>query len=811
MEYLDFELRIAPGAGREYPVSVLHSPAGEASGTMRFPFDTLALQSNLQMLQIALLRSGGVRRDVMSDEQQSVVEFGQRLFEALMPDAVRESFRRSQDRARSAGRGLRLRLRIEAPELAALPWEYLYDPSDGDYVCLSRDTPVVRYLELDRPPEPVEVHPPLSILGMIVSPSDRAALDVQRERQRVEGATAALRGAGLLKLTWLEGSTWRDLQKAMRQGPFHIFHFVGHGGFDSTSREGVVALTDEAGKTALLSATQLGRVLADHQSLQMVVLNSCLGAKGSGTDVFSSTASILVRRGVPAVIAMQYEISDDAAVEFAHSLYEALADAMPVDAAVAEARKAISLSVTNTVEWGTPVLFMRSPDGVLFRIIGMTPSVARASGRLSGARVAPVETPQDAAQRPAAVQAQRAAEQTEQRRQEAAAEAKRQVVAQVPTPRPQHVPPAPARTAVPRRRRFRKPAWWIGGSAVVVIVLLWARSGGKQPSPLGPTVDFRAEPTVVQRGERTTLTWAVENADTARLEVDENGDGGWVALAELTVEADRTTRGSREVFPNRGAFYRVFAFGPGGGVAGSSIPVEVTPPHVVLSLADSIAAVTAIQPVWTGLRRSANRCGGTFDYFPEGGMRIFYCHLQSLNANPYALLQRLAGTPAFVQGPHSAGTLSLQQRNAFGHYDPRFVGWMVDYLVPGAHDSQFRSLTQPLYDEFVKPLARVFFVTYQKAQADSACFGREVREYAAKVDGRQLPPGYYERFYGFMGDGFCQSGGLDDGGYDGNVVKTTVAFWIRRTIDGTAGDFYRGLEKLLQTYDPDLLATSTSR
>ncbi len=432
MEYLDFELRIAPGAGRDYPVSVLRSPAGEASGTMRFPFDTLALQSRLQLLQIALLRSGGVRRDVMSDEQQSVVQFGQQLFEALMTDAVRESFRRSQDRARSAGRGLRLRLRIEAPELAALPWEYLYDPSDGDYVCLSTDTPVVRYLELDRPPEPVAVQPPLSILGMIVSPSDRVALDVQHEKERVEAATTALRAAGLLKLTWLEGSTWRDLQKAMRQGPFHIFHFVGHGGFDSASREGVVALADGAGQTALLTATQLGRLLADHQSLRLVVLNSCLGAKGSGTDIFSSTASILVRRGVPAVIAMQYEISDDAAVEFARSLYEALADEMPVDAAVAEARKAISLSVTNTVEWGTPVLYMRSPDGVLFRIKGMTPSVARASGRLSGGAGAPGETsPEEAHRQAAAAETKRAAEAAEERRRaEAAAKAQRQAAAQ---------------------------------------------------------------------------------------------------------------------------------------------------------------------------------------------------------------------------------------------------------------------------------------------------------------------------------------------------------------------------------------------
>jgi WD40 repeat protein len=75
-----------------------------------------------------------------------------------------------------------------------------------------------------------------------------------------------------------------------------------------------------------------------------------------------------VRRGIPAVLAMQYEITDRAAIEFARAFYEALADGLPVDAAVAEARIAVSLGVTNTVEWGTPVLYMRSPDGVLFRM-----------------------------------------------------------------------------------------------------------------------------------------------------------------------------------------------------------------------------------------------------------------------------------------------------------------------------------------------------------------------------------------------------------------------------------------------------------
>ena len=105
MEYLDFELRIGPGAGREYPVSVLQSPAGETNATMQFPFDTLALANQLQGVEIAVLRSSGTRRDVVASQAEhvGVSDFGRKLFEALMTDTVRETFRRSRDRARASG------------------------------------------------------------------------------------------------------------------------------------------------------------------------------------------------------------------------------------------------------------------------------------------------------------------------------------------------------------------------------------------------------------------------------------------------------------------------------------------------------------------------------------------------------------------------------------------------------------------------------------------------------------------------------------------------------------------------------------
>jgi formylglycine-generating enzyme required for sulfatase activity len=64
---------------------------------------------------------------------------------------------------------------------------------------------------------------------------------------------------------------------------------------------------------------------------------------------------------VPAVIAMQTEVLDDFALILAYELYSALADGYPVDACLAEARKI--LAGQQHAAWGTPVLYLRAPDG----------------------------------------------------------------------------------------------------------------------------------------------------------------------------------------------------------------------------------------------------------------------------------------------------------------------------------------------------------------------------------------------------------------------------------------------------------------
>jgi hypothetical protein len=368
MEYLEFDVKVGAGEGLEYPVSVLRSPAGEASGSMTFPYDDLVLDNRLQAVQIALLQGTGQRRRVTSAAEAQVQTFGGDLFDALFTGPVRELYDASRQEAARARKGLRVRLRFEPAELAALPWEFAYDKRDAEYVCLSRTTPLVRYIELAQPQEPLAVALPLRVLVMIAGPSDLGTLDAERERARIEEALGPLVQAGRVELQWLEGQTGRDLQHAMLGGPWHVFHFVGHGGFDRQRGEGTIAVCDEHGAARQLGATDLGRLLGDHESLRMAVLNACEGATADRADVFSSTAAVLVRRGTPAVIAMQYEITDQAAVELSRSFYAAVATGVPVDVALTEARKAVAMAAPGTLEWATPVLYLRAPEGRLFDI-----------------------------------------------------------------------------------------------------------------------------------------------------------------------------------------------------------------------------------------------------------------------------------------------------------------------------------------------------------------------------------------------------------------------------------------------------------
>jgi WD40 repeat protein len=74
-----------------------------------------------------------------------------------------------------------------------------------------------------------------------------------------------------------------------------------------------------------------------------------------------------VREGVPAVVAMQYEITDTAALVFASSFYGQIAQGVPVDRAMTRAREAVKMT-NDSLEWATPVLFLSSEETQIFEV-----------------------------------------------------------------------------------------------------------------------------------------------------------------------------------------------------------------------------------------------------------------------------------------------------------------------------------------------------------------------------------------------------------------------------------------------------------
>jgi two-component system phosphate regulon sensor histidine kinase PhoR len=127
-------------------------------------------------------------------------------------------------------------------------------------------------------------------------------------------------------------------------------------------------MVDEDGKPAKKFASDLAMMLADaRKTLRLVVLNCCESARINVGERFGNPAMGLMMGGsLPAVVAMQFPISDDAAIRMSEGFYKALANNVPVDDAVKMARRFIRDK--SRIEFGIPVLYMRSADGKIFEV-----------------------------------------------------------------------------------------------------------------------------------------------------------------------------------------------------------------------------------------------------------------------------------------------------------------------------------------------------------------------------------------------------------------------------------------------------------
>lgn len=366
MVYNDYTVTISARQGTGYPVSAYAEGMGRHSAVLAAPPAELLRD----LAQVEAAPAGDGHGEILTAA-------GIGLFRWLASQ-LETHFRIAWDRAEHQGRGLRLRLSIDPPELNAWPWELLHDPQRDRTFATSIATPLVRYLDrTDQFGGLTDLKADLPLEMLLVLPK-AADLNLVKERAVIEQAVVPL--DDVLKLKVVDGIVTRArFADALISGDYEIVHGSGHGSF--LDGVGYIGLNHPDGAADWVDGQVMARFVVNCKSLKLGVLNVCSSGKVDEGRAFQGLAPQLVRAGVPAVVAMQYPLSDDAALTFAEEFYRRLcagdASVGRVDVAVTYARNMLAILYPGDRCFAAPVLYTHAADGVIFTI--QRPPVADAA------------------------------------------------------------------------------------------------------------------------------------------------------------------------------------------------------------------------------------------------------------------------------------------------------------------------------------------------------------------------------------------------------------------------------------------------
>jgi hypothetical protein len=104
---------------------------------------------------------------------------------------------------------------------------------------------------------------------------------------------------------WSSYLTSNELERRISEpDEIHVLHYIGHGAYDEATERGIVVLESARGRPHDVSGEGLGAMVQDEESLRLVVLNACEGARTSHVDPIAGVAARLVEFEIPAVIGM---------------------------------------------------------------------------------------------------------------------------------------------------------------------------------------------------------------------------------------------------------------------------------------------------------------------------------------------------------------------------------------------------------------------------------------------------------------------------------------------------------------------------
>jgi len=356
-------------AARIVPFHIIVGPVDDegrcpvhASAGSRVADAGLVLPEDLVTLGAQLLQPGARR-------VEPPVELGKALGRALFTPPLRALLLDTARAAAADDARLQLRLQINAPELATLPWEWLsLGGANGWMPAIRADYALVRLGRRVSPPSPLPLHGPLRILA-VASPGNTHHLDA------LDRALASHVRDERIDLRLLADATPATLRSALADEPAHIVHIAARA---ALTLEQTLDLDLGAG----IDALDLADLLAESTYLRLVTLT---GGDGDGRTLNVGPAllgGLLLSDRLPAAVAFSAPLPASAAARFAAACYSRLAAGAPVDLAVTAGRAA--LAHPGNSSWGAPLLRLVPGAEYLF-----APGPRRAARPRSSHRVTP--------------------------------------------------------------------------------------------------------------------------------------------------------------------------------------------------------------------------------------------------------------------------------------------------------------------------------------------------------------------------------------------------------------------------------------
>lgn len=201
-----------------------------------------------------------------------------------------------------------------------------------------------------------------------------------------------------------------------------------------------------------------------------------------------------------------------------------------------------------------------------------------------------------------------------------------------------------------------------------------------------------------------------------------------------------------------------------------------------------------IRYAWKNLGSAKDGCN---DYitapFPKNvrdssGM-MTACRISSLVDQKY--LEKVSGLSVFIDAG-SAAPAGKTPPYLFNHYNKKFVDWAAKHAIPAATDRAFKMSTQTIYKEYLSTSSESFLKTIYTLEAHPKHFAQMQKKY---LDAMTAPGGIMgvESFIRRLIQDFPVEPG----------PASTVSFWLRRSIDGSATSLKSGLEQLIRAYTPE--------